>query len=63
MNNNNSKPIKGIVCAVKNCAYNDKNGHCDAKQVEIGPMRATSCTETVCATFRPQTEQAEGRIF
>lgn len=59
----NNKEISGIVCSVMHCAYNDKHGHCKAKQVEIGPMRATSSTETVCATFKPEPEQAEGQIF
>ena len=63
MNSKNHKPIQGIVCSVKSCAYNDKSGHCVARQIAIGPMQATSCTETVCATFKPDSEQAEGRIF
>ena len=57
------KPIQGVVCSVEHCAYNDKKGHCSAKQIEVGPIGATSCTETVCATFKPDPEQAEGRIF
>ncbi len=59
----NKEAISGIVCSVKACAYNDKSGNCTAKQIEIGPMRATSCVETVCATFKPDSEQAEGKIF
>ena len=61
--NKKPKAIQGIVCSVVHCAYNDKNGHCVAKQIEVGPMKATNCTETVCATFKPDSEQAEGRIF
>ena len=57
------KPISGIVCSVKSCANNDGIGHCTAKQIAIGPMQATSCTETVCVTFKPISESAEGRIF
>lgn len=49
---NTTKPIKGIKCSVENCAYNDGKNHCTANQVSVGPMNATSSTETVCATFR-----------
>ena len=56
-------PIYGIICNVVHCAYNNKDGHCCAKQIEVGPLNATSCTQTVCATFKPEPEQAEGRIF
>lgn len=59
----NSKTLPGVACSVTRCAYNDKNGHCTAKQVDIGPTCAKSVTETVCATFKPDSEQAEGRIF
>ena len=59
----NGKPISHVVCSVTHCAHNDKDGHCTAKQIEVGPIQATSCTETVCATFKPEPEQAEGRIF
>ena len=61
--NKNNKPISGVLCNVISCAYNTKNGHCTAKQIEVGPIGATNCTETVCATFKPDSEQAEGRIF
>ena len=61
--NNSNSAIDGIVCSVVSCSYNDKDGKCTAKQVEIGPMRATCCAETVCATFKPDSEQVEGRIF
>lgn len=44
--------IKGIVCSVTNCAYHDGDGYCTAKRVNIGPGYASSCTDTVCATFK-----------
>lgn len=61
--NKNRTPISGIICNVISCAYNDKDGRCCATQIEVGPMSATSCTQTVCATYKPESEGAEGRIF
>ena len=63
MKKQNNEIIQGIICAVKSCEYNNGSGHCVAKQVEIGPMSASCCAETVCATFKPDSEQAEGKIF
>lgn len=54
MNNKNSKkPIKNVVCDVISCAYHDGESHCTANQLSIGPVDAVSCTDTVCATFKP----------
>ena len=47
-----SKTIRGINCDVKNCAYNDGENHCTAGKIAVGPGYATSCTDTVCATFK-----------
>ena len=46
------KKNKGVVCDVKNCIYNDNNSHCTAEKIAVGPTYATSCSDTVCATFR-----------
>lgn len=48
-----SKPshIKGIACSVKNCIHND-DCYCTAPKINVGPGYATSCTDTVCATFK-----------
>ncbi|MCL2212707.1 MAG: DUF1540 domain-containing protein [Oscillospiraceae bacterium] len=46
------KKTKGIVCDVRNCIHHDGQNHCTAEQISIGPSYATSCTDTVCATFR-----------
>lgn len=54
---NPPKHIKGIVCSVKNCIYHDSDGYCTAKGVNIGPSFASSCTDTVCATFRKNPEE------
>ena len=49
------KKLKNVACDVKNCLYNDLAGHCTAKNIAVGPTYATSCTDTVCATFRQRT--------
>lgn len=46
------KHIKGVLCDVKNCAYHDGDNYCTADRVAVGPSYATSCTDTVCATFK-----------
>ena len=46
------KKLRGVVCDVKNCVYNDQHSHCTAEKIAVGPTYATSCTDTVCATFR-----------
>lgn len=51
-NPESKKKNKGVVCDVKNCMYNDKNSHCTAEKIAVGPTYATSCSDTVCATFR-----------
>jgi len=51
-NTNNKKKAKGIVCDVRNCIHHDGQNHCTADQISIGPSYATSCSDTVCATFR-----------
>ena len=48
------KHIKGLDCNVKNCCYNDGECYCTAKQIHIGPISATSGSETLCATFKPK---------
>lgn len=53
------KPLKGVCCDAVNCEYNTGNGECRATQISVGPMCAISCTDTVCATFRPK-EEARG---
>ncbi len=61
--NSQSPQISGVLCNVVSCVYNDKHGCCHASQIEIGPLQATSCQETVCATFKPDPEDAESKIF
>ena len=49
-----SKPIKNVICDVVSCCYHDGIGHCTAKQIAIGPIEARCCSDTVCATYKPQ---------
>jgi len=44
--------INGITCDVRNCAYHDGDIYCTADHINVGPMSATSSTDTVCATFK-----------
>ncbi|MBR5221780.1 MAG: DUF1540 domain-containing protein [Clostridia bacterium] len=44
--------IKGISCDVRNCVYHDSDCYCTAEKIAVGPSYATSCTDTVCATFK-----------
>lgn len=43
--------LRGVACSVKNCIYND-DCRCTALKINVGPGYATSCTDTVCATFK-----------
>lgn len=48
----NTRHIRGISCDVRNCIYHDGDSYCTADRVAVGPSYATSCTDTVCATFK-----------
>lgn len=48
----NTRHIRGISCDVRNCVYHDGDSYCTADRVAVGPSYATSCTDTVCATFK-----------
>lgn len=43
-----------IVCSVSNCVYHKGESECSAKRIAVGPNHAVSCTDTVCATFKPK---------
>ena len=40
-----------IHCQVENCAHNDGNDHCTAKDVTIKCCNALLGEETMCSTF------------
>ena len=46
--------IRGISCNVKNCLYHDGDSYCTAPRISVGPVYASNCTDTVCATFKPK---------
>ena len=46
------KPIKGVMCDVKNCVYNHGNNDCFAEKICVGPHEAKTSTGTLCATFK-----------
>lgn len=52
----NTKPIKGIHCDVCSCQYHDGEESCTAPGIQVGPHDAETCTDTVCATFKPKAE-------
>ncbi len=51
-----AKHIKGIVCDVCNCVHHGDGNCCTATQITVGPSYAESSSETVCATFKPNSE-------
>ena len=44
--------IDGISCDVQSCVYHDGDNYCTADKIAVGPSFATSCTDTVCASFK-----------
>ena len=46
---------RGVRCDVINCVYHDGDDRCVAEKISVGPSYATSCTDTVCATFKQKT--------
>ena len=49
-----SKPIKGIMCDVRNCAYHKGESECCAGCISVGPGSAESSSGTACVTFKPK---------
>ncbi|MGN1169438.1 MAG: DUF1540 domain-containing protein [Acutalibacteraceae bacterium] len=47
--------IKDIKCNVSHCIYNEDNSKCTAGSIEVGPSSANCCSDTLCATFEPNT--------
>ncbi len=48
----NCKHNRGVTCDVKNCCFHDGESYCTASKISVGPSFASSCTDTVCATFK-----------
>ncbi|MGI5957940.1 MAG: DUF1540 domain-containing protein [Massiliimalia sp.] len=49
------KCICGIHCNVENCVHNNHHCGCTAKQIQVGPTYAASTTDTICQSFKEQT--------
>lgn len=58
MNNKDKKckALQGVNCDAVRCKFNSGNGECHAKQISIGYMGASACTDTVCADFMLKSE-------
>ena len=43
--------IQCVRCDVVNCKHNDKQNHCTARNIRVGPRFANCCSDTICDTF------------
>ncbi len=48
-----NKVNSGVHCEVANCHFHDKEDHCTASKINVGPGYAFSSADTICATFKP----------
>ena len=46
--------IAGVGCDVTNCKYNTIDSKCSASHIDVQSDRATTKSETYCATFCPR---------
>lgn len=46
--------ITGVGCDVTNCKYNTIDSKCSASHIDVQNERATTKSETYCATFCPR---------
>lgn len=46
--------ITGVGCDVSNCKYNTVDSKCSASHIDVQNERATTKSETYCATFCPR---------
>ena len=46
--------ITGVGCDVSNCKYNTIDSKCSASHIDVQNDRATTKSETYCATFCPR---------
>lgn len=51
--NTSNNAISGISCDVRNCEYHQEGHKCVAREIKVGPGYATSSSDTICATFKP----------
>jgi hypothetical protein len=50
------KYLEGVRCGVKNCIWHCEETHCTADAISVGPDRATTSSQTLCATFREKSD-------
>ena len=53
--------IKDIKCNVNSCIYHEGTNKCTAGSIEVGPSSACCCSETLCATFEPNTNMTNNK--
>ncbi len=53
--------IKDIKCNVNSCIYHEGTHKCTAGSIEVGPSSACSCSETLCATFEPNSNMTNNK--
>lgn len=54
VDNEGCRYILGINCDVKSCVHHDKDCHCTAENIVVGPSYAATSNDTICATFKPR---------
>ncbi|MBR5774519.1 MAG: DUF1540 domain-containing protein [Clostridia bacterium] len=55
-NKTHQHQIPGVSCDAKHCIYNRAGNVCEAGRIDIGTNKATSSSETICATFKCKSE-------
>ena len=50
------KHLAGVHCDVKNCVWHGADTLCTADAISVGPNRATTSSQTLCATFREKSD-------
>lgn len=55
-----SKCVEGVDCEVTNCVYHHPGLKCKAGKIKVGPTFASECSETICSTFKPNSQNQGG---
>lgn len=45
-----------VYCNVKNCVYHRGEDICTAGKIKVGPTHAISSYDTLCDTFKPESD-------
>ena len=46
------KIISGVTCDVQTCLYHCNDRECKAGEIRVGPHKAETSSDTICATFK-----------